>query len=81
MAKAIVKLGYQSFILDAKDAVSIMEILMKGERYEKHYKKGDDGESIYTHHVWQDDSEGYEVNFISDGLYKMAKLAGKRERD
>ena len=81
MAKAILKLGYQSFILDAKDGVAIMEILMKGERYERHYRKNDDGNSEYTHHVWQDESEGYEVQFISDSLYNMAKLAGKRERD
>ena len=81
MAKAVIRLGYQSFVIDAKDAVAVIEMLTKGERYERHYKKSDNGEGQYTHHVWSDDTEGYEVQFISESLYKMAKLAGKREKE
>ena len=71
----IVTLGYTTYVMPTKDAVHLMEILEKAERYQKMYH---DKES--THHVWTDEDTNHTATLISDDLYRMAKLAGKPER-
>lgn len=71
----VLSFGYGEYVLSAKDAVTIMEILQKAERYECKYVSGGDN----THHIYPSTESGT-AKIISDDLYRMAKLAGKPER-
>jgi len=71
----VLSFGYGEYVLSPKDAVAIMEILQKSERYECKYVSGGDN----THHVYPS-TECLTAKLISDDLYRMAKLAGKPEK-
>lgn len=77
MAKAIVSLGYDEYVVDAEDALKLYEIIAKAERYKRRYRSRDDGGDL--HFVWAQDSEDdvKTIRLINDGLYRIAKLAGK----
>lgn len=79
MAKAIIRFGYDKYVMDAKDALVIHEILVKAERYSSKYQKAEDGGTL--HYVWEqdniDDLRSFEI--MPDNLYRLAKLAGKPE--
>lgn len=70
----ILKLGYSEYAMDAKDAVTIIELLSNAETYEAVWNKAEDGGT--THHVY-DSTTQHSITSISDNLYRMAKLAGK----
>jgi hypothetical protein len=76
MLKAIVKINYKEYIMDTKDALHILDLLSKAERYETKY---DHENKTKTYHVYdvlaEDKTEHLEV--IHDDLYRMAKLAGR----
>ena len=78
MTKVIMNIGYNEYVLDIQDAVTVMELMTKAEKYKSRYTNGD-----YTHHVW--DNEGYNpVTFlkpINENLYRTAKLAGEPKDD
>ena len=80
MAKVIVNMGYKSYVLDAKDAVALCEIIGGAERYEsKYHSKTDTHESHNTHHIYPvslDDSS-FSMQMLTDEAYKLYKLAGK----
>jgi len=71
----VLSFGYGDYIVSPKDAVTIMEILQKSERYECKYVSGGDN----THHVFPS-TESLTAKLISDDMYRMAKLAGKPDR-
>jgi len=79
MLKAIVKINYKEYIMDTKDALHILDLLSKAERYETKY---DHENKTKTYHVYdvlaEDETEHLEV--IHDNLYRMAKLAGRPEK-
>ena len=80
----ILTIGYQDYALPTKDAVTVMEILSKAERYEDRYVSKDDknnttGEGYHTFHVYENETT-FSAKVISDEKYRMAKLAGKPER-
>lgn len=81
MSKVIIELGYRSYVLNAKDAVALAEMLGRAERYEaKWHSKTDDKDSHYTHHVYADNaSDAPTMRILSDETYNMYKLAGKPE--
>ena len=70
----IISLGYAHYVLPTKDAVQLLEILEKAERYVHKYQAKDES----THHVWPSDTL-FEAKMIGNDLYNMAKLAGKPE--
>lgn len=70
----VLSFGYGEYVVSPKDAVTIMEMLQKAERYECKYKSGGDS----TYHVYPS-SESLTAKLISDDMYRMAKLAGKPE--
>lgn len=76
MARVTVDLGYKSYVLDAKDALTLAEIVSKAEMYEEKYRGG--GEEN-THHVYPND-ERFTMRVMPESLYNMAKLAGKPEK-
>jgi len=76
MTKLIIEINYRKYVLDAKDALSIVEILGKAESYKYEYQDK-------IHRVW---SEGLEdtpitLTVISDDTYRMAKAAGAPKKD
>jgi hypothetical protein len=77
MTKAIIRYGYDNYIVEAEDALRIHEILAKAEHYHRNYRSTQDGGTSY--HVWEQDmnSEMRDITLMPDGLYRMAKLAGK----
>jgi hypothetical protein len=77
MAKAIIQMGYDQYVMDAKDALIIHEILAKAERFKRNYRSKDEGGPTY--HVWDQcaDVETRSIEIMPDNLYRVAKLAGK----
>jgi hypothetical protein len=80
MKKALVSVGYHTYVLDTQDALRLLEIMCNAEIYEEKWRKDEDGGAL--HYVYpQDSSEGIrQLRVIPDALYKMAKLAGKPEK-
>lgn len=73
---AILRIGYDSYVLPIKDAVTISEMLANAERYDDKYKSG----AGTTHHIWtNDDKEFGTIRLITTAFYQGAKLAGKPE--
>lgn len=81
MAKMVITLGWQKYVVDAKQAVAIAEMLSTAERYESCNKKDDEGNYITTHYVYDSEDERWTMEVMSDSLYRMAKIAGKPEKD
>ena len=80
----IVTIGYQDYALPTKDAITLLELLSKAERYEDRYvskedKKNTTGEAYHTFHVYENDTV-FNAKVIPNEKYRMAKLAGKPER-
>lgn len=78
--KAVLKIGYENYVVDVARATEIMEVLQNSERYEKHWD-GVSGTNNY--HIWDEQEEVDTVNLelIPDKLYRMAKLAGAPAKD
>lgn len=79
MAKAIVTIGYKDYVMDVEDAVTILGLLEKAERYETQYQKNS---SNYTHHVYEQEltDNVKDLKIITDKAYRFAKLAGRPEK-
>jgi hypothetical protein len=79
--KAVIQLGYREYVMEAKDALAILEIIATGERYATKWRKEEDGGTSY--HVWTDATtrDGNTLRLISDDQYRIAKLAGEPPRD
>ena len=75
MSKAIVSIGYKSYVMDAKDALAVAEVMANAERYESKYTSA--GGTVY--HIWKQDGDESTIplQVLPDELYRMAKLAGK----
>ena len=77
----IINLGYTEYVMPTKDAVTILELLAKAEKYEERYIGKDDknnttGEAYHTYHVYENDGV-FSAKVIPNDKYRMAKLAGK----
>ena len=79
--KAVIQLGYREYIMEAKDALAILEIVATAERYATKYKNAEQGGTSY--HVWTDATarDGNTLRLISDDHYRIAKLAGEPPKD
>jgi hypothetical protein len=78
MTKVIMSFGYNECVLDLADAVTVMEIMTKAEKYKAKYTSGD-----YTYHVWTDEGSvpSMTIKPIGENLYRTAKLAGEPKDD
>ena len=77
----VMELGYNSIVLPVKDALAVAEIMQRAEKYEKKYRKDEvTHSSSYTYHVWPNPDE-VAMKLISDDIYRVAKLAGKPEKN
>ena len=69
----IVDLPYGDIVLSTDDAVTLLKIFEKAEKYRQKYK---DGES--THHIFPLKNHG-SARIITNDAYQMYKLAGEPE--
>jgi len=74
--KVTIDLGYKSYVLDTKDALTLAEIVSKAEMYEEKYHGGGQPNS---YHVYANDDR-FTMRVLPDSMYNMAKLAGKPEK-
>lgn len=80
--KAIIKIDYKEYIVDADKALKIMELIEGAEIYEEKWHKGDENvQSWYTYHVYPDDTDAHkkDLKLIKTEAYKIMKMAGKPE--
>jgi hypothetical protein len=75
--KAIVKVNYKDFVMDAEKALTMLSLLEEAEVYESKW----DGKTS-AHYIYNQDSDSVrELRIIPDVLYRMAKLAGKPNKE
>lgn len=82
MAKALIQVGYKTYVMDADAALHVAKALADAEEFERIYvpgEKSETGKSQYAYYVWERDTteDTIRLELLSDNLYKMAKLAGK----
>lgn len=81
MSKIVVAIGYRNYVMDTRDAIAVAEALSKAEMYDTKYKSREEGGTQVF--IWEQGTEDSAItmNIISDSLYRMAKLAGKPNKD
>lgn len=75
--KAVVKLGYKEYVMDAEKALALLSMLDNAEVYETKWEN-----KLTAHYVYEQDNGDFirEIKLIPDALYRMGKLAGKPNR-
>ena len=79
MSKAIVRIGYTDYVIDAEKALAIADALADAEVYEDKYHKPE-GEvpSYNTYHVYDMDvGRKFDIQVLNNKFYLMCKMAGK----
>ena len=80
VGKAIVTIDYDSYVVDADDAITIANILSNAELYKEKWRKSEGGGTTY--HVFEQDAKPPAiVKVLPMPLYKMYKLAGKPQEN
>lgn len=79
MTKVVMSLGYNEYVLDLADAVTVMGIMANAEKYKEKWHTGHGS----TYHVWTDDGSNPVTCLkpINENLYRTAKLAGEPKDD
>lgn len=77
--KAIVRIGYDEYVMDIDKAITLLDSLAGAERYERVYH-GDSKK--HTHHVWDENPDECirEMKIIPENILRVARLAGKPVR-
>lgn len=78
--KAIVNIGYKAYVMDAEKALTLLSALDNAEVYEN---KWDSATKQTSYYVYPQDSGDFirEMKIMPEALYRMAKLAGKPNKD
>jgi hypothetical protein len=86
--KAVIGIGYRDYVMEAEDALALLQVMAKMERYETKWRKEEEGGTRYF--IWAA-SEGEQpgghgqnagsLRLISDDHYRLAKLAGAPPKD
>ena len=75
--KAVVQVGYKSYVMDAEKALAFLGMLDQAEVYENKW----DGKTN-AHYVYAKENDSLqELRLMPDALYRMAKLAGKPNKE
>lgn len=80
MTKAVVRVGYTDLIMEAKDALAVLEALSTAEIYKEKWAKPENGGTTY--HIYPQDASDISARYLrllDADLYLMAKWAGKPE--
>jgi hypothetical protein len=81
MGKAVLRLGYNEYVLDIGDAVAVMEIMAKAENYKAKHNYGTTPTTT-AYYVWEQETANKEsvgITLLPDAVYRVAKLAGNPE--
>ena len=73
--KAIISIGYRSYVVDADEALAVLKVLAEAERYDSKWNENTKGNS---YHVWTEENKGSDagsMRLITDNHYRIAKLA------
>jgi hypothetical protein len=73
--------GYDEYVMEARDALTIISLLAKAERYKRVWAKEEDGGT--THYVYPqkaDETSTRSLILLPDNLYRIAKLAGEPDK-
>ena len=81
MAKVVMDLGWKKVVVDAKLAIAMSELLSTSEIYETKNVKGEDGVYVTTYHIFEQEETRWLMEILPDSFYRMAKLAGKPEKE
>lgn len=78
--KAIVQIGYKNYVMDASKALTLLGTLDGAEVYEA---KWDSQTKTTSYFVYEQDNGDNirEMKLLPDALYKLAKLAGKPNKE
>jgi hypothetical protein len=81
--KCIVNLGWKSFVMDTDKAVTMMELLDGCEMYEEIWHREEGDTKPYTsYHVYDPEEPAMgSIKLLPNSIYKVAKLAGKPEKN
>jgi len=74
--KVSLSIGYTNYVLDVQDAVFIADKLAMAEVYETNWTVNAKDQ---RHHIYANE-KSFEMRLIGEGLYQMARLAGKPEK-
>jgi hypothetical protein len=73
--KFAVDMPYGAYVMDQEDALRLVDILSRAEKYETNYRPATEGGPTY--HVYQEQGKtGMTLRHIPDNLYQLARLAG-----
>lgn len=73
MSKCIISIGWNHYVMDTQQAVTVMETLANSELYKSVYTDGE-----MHHHVWEpSEPPAIEIKPINEVMYRVAKLAGE----
>jgi len=74
----VVDIGWNKLVLTNEKALQLAEILQSAEIWEEKYipKEQRKDDEDHTYHVYIN-TKCYPMRIVSDGLYQMAKLAGR----
>ncbi len=76
LTHVVMSLGYDEYVMPAGDALTLVNILARAERYKENYRSNNGT----TYHVWEDDrTTSTTMKVISPAHYRIAKAAGKPE--
>ena len=82
MAKVVITLGWKKYVVDAQQALAISEMLSKAEVYDTKYAKDGEDKSVTMYYVYpQEEENRWMMEIMPDSIYRMAKLAGKPEKN
>ena len=78
--KTIVQIGYRSYVMDAEKALTLLGALDGAELYEAKYDHKTKTTSYFVYE--QDTADNIrEMKLLPESLYKLAKLAGKPNKE
>jgi citrate synthase len=67
----VISLGYGELVMPTKDAVTVLEILERAEKYRTKYNGKESTQHVYPN------TDTYSARLITEDLYRIAKLAGE----
>jgi len=81
MSKALIRVGYNEYVMDISDAVTVMEIILKAENYRANTNYNT-APSTTTYYIWgqeEKQADNISVQLLPETRYRVAKLAGRPE--
>jgi hypothetical protein len=82
MSKALIRVGYNDYVMDISDAVTVMEIMGKAENYKVKHDYNAKPAATTAYYIWEQEAtnrDGVTITLMPDAVYRVAKLAGKPE--